>query len=83
MNTNNKYKSVIDINSKKLPVLYKSILIGLAVGIVASFYRLVLMSGEKLCFRVYDYIDSHLILFPFVFIILCLLGFCRNFGFKI
>ncbi|MBE6082659.1 MAG: ClC family H(+)/Cl(-) exchange transporter [Tissierellaceae bacterium] len=75
MNTNNKYKSVIDINSKKLPVLYKSILIGLAVGIVASFYRLVLMSGEKLCFRVYDYIDSHLILFPFVFIILCLLGF--------
>ncbi|MGE4283146.1 MAG: ClC family H(+)/Cl(-) exchange transporter [Clostridia bacterium] len=71
----NNYKAIINTDSKKLPILYKSILIGLFVGIVTTLYRLVLMEAEELSFRIYGYLRDNLIFIPIAFIVLGVTGF--------
>jgi hypothetical protein len=75
MRINNNYKAVINSNSEKLPVLFKSILVGLSVGIVITAYRLTLMEAEELSFRLYHYLRNNLMLIPIAFIVLGAVGF--------
>jgi H+/Cl- antiporter ClcA len=75
MRINNNYKAVINSNSEKLPVLFKSILVGLSVGIVITAYRLTLMEAEELSFRLYHYLRNNVMLIPIAFIVLGAVGF--------
>ncbi len=70
MKIKNNYKAVINTNSKNLHILYKSILVGLLVGIVTSAYRLTLMGAEKLSFELYAYLKNNLVLIPIAFAVL-------------
>ncbi len=75
MRIHNNYEAVINTNSKKLPILYKSILVGLLVGVVITAYRLMLMRAEELSFRIYNYMKVNLMFMPIVFIVLGVAGF--------
>lgn len=72
---NNNYKALIRSYSNKIPILLKSILIGLLVGIVITLYRLTLMNSEKISFEIYSYLRNNLLLIPLAFIILGIFGY--------
>lgn len=71
----NNYEAVIGISHKKIPILLKSILIGLMIGVVVSAYRLVLTYAESFSFAIYGYLRSHLLLIPIAFAVLGVLGY--------
>jgi len=71
----NNYKAVVERDSKRLPVLYKSILVGLSVGIVTSLYRLTLMRAEDFSFALYEMLRAHLAFVPLAFIALGISGY--------
>jgi uncharacterized protein YacL len=66
----NNYKAAIKTDQNKLPILFKSIVIGLLVGIVVVAYRLTLIGAEDVCLAMYAYLRNHLLLVPFVLILL-------------
>jgi H+/Cl- antiporter ClcA len=70
MEIKNNYKAVVNSDSKSLHTLYKSILVGLLVGIIISAYRLTLIGAEELSFRLYTYLRNHLVLMPIAFVVL-------------
>lgn len=55
----NNYKAVVDRDSMRLPILYKSILVGLCAGLVTSLYRRMLMAAEEFSFSAYDLLRAH------------------------
>lgn len=75
MKNKNNYKSVVNMDSSRLHIVYKSILVGLIAGIITCLYRLLLMKAEEFSFMVYDYFRSHLILIPLLFLILGAAGY--------
>ena len=74
MKIKNNYDAVINTHSKNLHILYKSILIGLLVGVVASLYRLILMGAEELSLNIFSYLKLHFILLPIAFLLLIGIG---------
>lgn len=72
---NNNYKALIHIHSNKLPILCKSIIIGLFVGIVITAYRLTLMNAEEISFKIYAYLRNNLLMIPIAFLLLGLGGY--------
>ncbi len=75
MKVKNNYEAVINAQSNKLPVLLKSIIVGLLVGMVASVYRWILAGAEELSFATYHYLRNNLILIPIAFLVLGAAGF--------
>lgn len=73
MKVKNNYKAITNFNS--LHILFKSIIIGLLVGIVIAAYRLALSNAEELCFHIYSYIRNNLIIIPLMFLVLGGLGY--------
>ena len=55
----NNYKAVVDRDSMRLPILYKSILVGLCAGLVTALYRRALMAAETFSFGMYDLLRAH------------------------
>ena len=49
----------LNIDSYQLPVLGKSLIIGLIVGVVVSLYRMLLEFLEKSAFSIYDYVRDN------------------------
>jgi H+/Cl- antiporter ClcA len=75
MKSKNNYKSVINTDSTRLHIVYKSMLVGLIAGIVTCAYRFILMKAEELSFMIYHYFRDHLLLLPILFIILTAAGY--------
>lgn len=72
---NNNYKALVHSYSNKIPILLKSILVGILVGIVITLYRLTLMNAEHICFTIYAYLRNNLFLIPVAFIVLAGTGY--------
>lgn len=64
----------LNIDSYQLPVLGKSLIIGLIVGVVVSLYRMLLEFLEKSAFSIYDYVRDNPVLIAPMFIILILVA---------
>ncbi|MBF7097555.1 ClC family H(+)/Cl(-) exchange transporter [Alkalibacter mobilis] len=65
MTIKNDYCSTIQTHNKRLPIVFKSILIGIGVSLVTIFYRLALTSAEKLSNSLYNFIgENQLLIFP-------------------
>lgn len=75
MDKNNNYKALAHSNSNNIPILLKSILVGILVGIVITLYRLTLMNAEHICFNIYSYLRNNLALIPAAFAILTGVGY--------
>jgi len=74
MNYKNDYKNMLLVGHEKLGIVFKSILIGISVGVVTILYRLALSNAEALNGRIYSYISHNLILIIPTFLILITLG---------
>jgi len=70
----NDYHRAIHTHLRKLHIIYKSILIGVSVSVVAVLYRLALTNAEDLSRFIYSYIVHHRILIFPLFLILGILG---------
>lgn len=75
MKIKNNYKSVINMDTTRLHIVYKSILVGFSAGIITCLYRLLLMKAEELSFMVYRYFRAHLLFIPILFIVLGTAGY--------
>lgn len=64
----------LNIDSYQLPVLGKSLIIGLIVGVVVSLYRMLLEFLEKSAFSIYDYVRDNPVWIAPMFIILILVA---------
>lgn len=66
----NNYLEAINAYSKKMPILLKSILIGILAGIVVSGYRYVLIEAGEISFVIYEQVKNNLFWVPLLFILL-------------
>lgn len=71
----NNYKAVVDMDSRKLFIVFKSLIVGLLSGIVVSIYRLIIMFAEKISYSMYDYIRNNMIVLPLAFALLAAAGY--------
>ena len=71
----NSYWTLLNLHVKKLPILYKSILVGLLAGIAADAYRLALILAEEWSLQFYGALRGNLQIVPFVFLALGALGY--------
>ncbi|MHC1750882.1 MAG: chloride channel protein [Cellulosilyticaceae bacterium] len=71
----NNYQILKDMDSRKLPMIFWSSLVGFLAGMVVVLYRVVLTYAEKFAFGIYGYLRNHWIWVPVWFIILILLGY--------
>ncbi|MBP3040868.1 ClC family H(+)/Cl(-) exchange transporter [Bacillaceae bacterium Marseille-Q3522] len=71
----NNYRAIINSESRKLPILFKSIAIGLFVGIVIAAYRFTLLGAEAYSFKIYRFVSKHLALLPIVLLLLGAAGY--------
>lgn len=70
MTIKNNYRAVINLHKNELPIIMKSILVGLLTGIVINVYRLVLIRAEELSLEMYGGLRSHIEWLPAVFLVL-------------
>lgn len=70
MKVKNNYKAVIDLPANKLPIIAKSILVGLLTGILISAYRLVLVYAGEISLKLYGWLGNHIALLPIAFLFL-------------
>ncbi len=75
MTTINNYRAVINTHTDKLPILFKSVLVGLVAGVVVAAYRLILTYAGEGSIEFYKMLNGHLQFIPLVFIFLGLLGY--------
>ncbi|MGL5256289.1 MAG: chloride channel protein [Proteocatella sp.] len=71
----NNYNELTNVYSNTLPILYKSMLIGLLSGIVVVLYRVVLFHTEHISFKIYDMFRANIKLVPLLFLGLGILGY--------
>lgn len=71
----NNYKVLTDNYFQNILIVLKSLLVGVIAGGVVVLYRIVLKYSEQFAFLMYDFLRSHLALFPVALIILCLAGY--------
>ena len=79
MNLANNYHAVINPHSGKVPILMKSILVGLLAGAVVNTYRFVLTEAEEWSFLAYGYLRGHLNLFPLAILFLAGAGYLTGY----
>lgn len=71
----NNYKAVINTHANKLPILYKSVLVGIVAGIVVSGYRMTLTAAEEISIELYSLLRENINYAPVTFIALALAGY--------
>ena len=74
LNFNNDYKRVLKTHERKIPIILKSIVVGLVAGIVVVLYRLTLGQAEQLSQKFYAYISGNLSLVAPLFLGLAVTG---------
>lgn len=75
MKSLNNYKAIINTHENQLVTLYKSMLIGVLVGITASAYRTVLKWAETLSSTLYGFLRQNLWYLPLAFLLLGIAGY--------
>ena len=70
----NHYQSAVSVYTNKLPLVLKSICVGISSGIVVTLYRLLLTKAEELSRLLYQYVAVHKEYLPLLFACLLLLG---------
>ena len=73
-NRNKASAEALNINSYQLPVLGKSLVIGLIVGVVVSLYRMLLEFLEQSAFSLYGFVRTNPVWIAPMFIILILVA---------
>ena len=73
-NRNKASAEALNINSYQLPVLGKSLVIGLIVGVVVSLYRMLLEFLEQSAFSLYGFVRTNPVWIVPMFIILILVA---------
>jgi hypothetical protein len=71
----NHYREALEIPSRKLSAVFKSVLVGAGAGAVASFYRLLLGRAEAWSFQIYDFFRGRPGLIPLLFLSLAAAGY--------
>lgn len=75
----NNFKILTEDQSKNMPMLLKSILVGIAAGSIAVLFRFTLTYAEQISFTAYDFVRNHLFFIPLLFIALCAAGYFVGF----
>ncbi|KAF5077624.1 H(+)/Cl(-) exchange transporter ClcA [anaerobic digester metagenome] len=70
----NNYQKAIQLHSRKLPLVLKSIVVGFSVSMVVILYRLVLSQAEEWSLLIYGYFRDRTAQIPILFLILGLTG---------
>ena len=63
------------LNVQKIPMIAKSLAVGLAVGVVVSLFRLVIVFAEDTAFSMYEFVSERPALIAPLFILLALVGY--------
>jgi H+/Cl- antiporter ClcA len=71
----NNYWAVINLHVRKLPILFKSVLVGILAGIVVCAYRYTLIVAEEWSLRFYSTLQGHLQAIPLAFLTLGAIGY--------
>ena len=71
----NKYATVVDMEKQRVSILWKSAIVGLAVGAIIVLYRFVLTKVETLSFQYYAFFLAHKALLPVLFVCLGCIGY--------
>ncbi|PHV70478.1 ClC family H(+)/Cl(-) exchange transporter [Sporanaerobium hydrogeniformans] len=71
----NNYNMLTDSDKMNIPLLLKSICVGICTAIVVILYRMTLTYAEQLAFGIYDFFRENIIAIPFLFIGLCIVGY--------
>ncbi|MDY0235334.1 MAG: ClC family H(+)/Cl(-) exchange transporter [Gudongella sp.] len=74
MKYKNDYQRVLKTHERKIPVILKSLVIGLVAGVIAVLYRITLGRAEHLSQIIYTYISGHMSLVVPLFLGLALVG---------
>ena len=74
MRVKNDYNRVLKTHERKIPVILKSLVVGLVAGIIAVLYRLTLGKAEHLSQLIYTYISGHMSLVLPMFLVLAIIG---------
>jgi len=75
----NNYKILTDDNSRKISIIFKSLLVGVAAGAVAVLYRLTLTYAEDFAFIMYEFLRNNLLFIPLILVSLCIMGYFVGF----
>ena len=75
----NNYKILTDDNSRKVSIIFKSLLVGVAAGGVAVLYRLTLTYAEDFAFMMYGLLRNNLLFVPLILVSLCIMGYFVGF----
>lgn len=70
----NDYKKVLKTHERKIPIILKSLVVGLVAGIIAVLYRLTLGQAEHISQIIYTYISGHISLIAPLFLGLTFIG---------
>ena len=73
------FKILTDDNFGKIPLILKSLLVGVVSGGAVVLYRILLTYAEKISFDMYGFLEKKLIFIPVAIIILCLMGYFVGF----
>lgn len=71
----NHYREALEIPSRKLSAVFKSVLVGAGAGAVASFYRLALGRAEAWSVAMYEFFRGRPALIPLLFLGLAATGY--------
>ncbi|WP_353948318.1 hypothetical protein ABNN70_00010 [Sporolactobacillus sp. Y61] len=71
----NNYRALINRESKKLPILLKSIVVGLLAGMIVAAYRFSLIKAESFSLQVSDFVSSHVAFLPIALLLLGAAGY--------
>jgi len=75
----NNYKAALNLESYKISILLKSLLIGAVAGISVAFFRFCLDHAAKICIGANAYVRMHLGLLPLLLLALAVLGMMVGF----
>ena len=71
----NNYQAMLDSDSRRIAVIWKSAFVGILAGSATVVYRILLTKAESVSFAVYAYARMHPWVIPVVFAMLAGLGF--------
>lgn len=74
MKKTNNYSQAVREYSRQMSIIIKSMIAGLLAGSISSAYRLLMLKAEFASLSAYHFFRNHLVLIPFLFLLLAGLG---------
>ena len=75
INVKNNYKVLTENYYQNILIVFKSLIVGVCVGIVVVLYRIALNYAEQISFFAYDFLKNNMLFFPIALLILGVSGY--------